>query len=529
MRKIIITAAAVLLAATGAAIPLSPKASAAYADGESATDITSSSSYHDLCLLFNAGDFSTFSPFTQTYKEGRKHDYFDCVAMRPYGTDVYLYFYFDNRGDSGRLKWTQSSSYRAAIHAESESGYAATGYFDLSLVGNPYRSGDEYLLKYVARDVFDEITVGDRMGVCAFAFGKAKDDGIDDGWSFDFAEQINFTYDDANYDITAKLWGDASKMVTFTESSCVPMIVKDDVWRSGLSTAVPGYYVSGSWSACDEVFFYFFDADKDFDNLLSIDVSYNLVTYRQSAVYYETATVSNPNGAVTSEIHHDVPDSVDFQSMNEYTSEHIYKTVKQGEFDIRQNYHSLWDGFLGLNIGASYPFKFQNIYDVKRAAGDSDSPEVRNWIETYGRKEDGKLFQWAVVVDRQQRSWVGNYWDVSPWYYFFTNSKKYERDFQAHAIHGLTGIKMSVMQDGKQLEWNIFTQPIDSKPGKYIEDHSFTLSEILIAVRKRNSGLANFILCAYYGACALVIALVSFVVIKTGRKTPKPVKGKRSK
>ncbi len=499
----------------------------ARAASSGATDITTSSAWHDLCLLFNDGDFSTYSPFADTYRADRRLDYFDVLAVRPYSNDLYIYCYFNNDNQEG-VRFEAGKTYSAGLHAEKKSGFAITDSFPLRVVGSAYRNGTEYLVKFAADDVYPSASVGEEL---SFAVLNVAEGEEVHSWSIDVYYHQTFSYLDARYDITTKIWGETSNVVEVIKPMSKPMLIDTESYAGG-AQLFPGGAIVGDDQPTIELFGYFFDLSVSFEKLTHLDLYYNMIEYEKEAVH--RMTVYNMQTGVWSTIYWQIPEDTKFDWTKEQGNPKAYKSeyrrvdvYDDEQWHITETERSQWTGFLGLDFDHSWTTHVDKIIDLKRGISAVQDVDVRNWLLGNAKKDDGSLYQYAVFFDEELREWTGQETRSTS----NVGSRTFYQNYVAHEAHGLLTMRLTETKStGEQIEWNAFAQPVDSQPGTYKTPHEFTPNEWLIAFTKRNdqSWLKGLILGAYYVLCAALTILLGVLIANAGAYRA-PVTKKRRK
>ena len=95
-RNLIIAASAVFLISAAFVSSMADQAIMAEASEGTVTDMTTSSAYHDLCLLYHDGDFKDYYPFLDDsiVRADSRFSQYQMICSRPYGEDLYTYWYF---------------------------------------------------------------------------------------------------------------------------------------------------------------------------------------------------------------------------------------------------------------------------------------------------------------------------------------------------------------------------------------------------------------------------------------------------
>lgn len=471
------------------------------ARAESATDITSSNAYHDVCILFNGGDFQTFSPFG-TKKgeplEGKsgidtfwKVPYFRFLTGRPYKNDLYLYFYFDDANQSG-FTFDKDGKYGINAHMFKKNGdeiaWSKEGNFSLTPVGDQYHVGTEWLAKFVVTGAFPTADKGDTYLYEIDAFGTEDPKGAKlAGDVFEFSSAQEFSYENANYDITSTLWGDKSKTVSVTKAEARPMEVEE-----GTTVRLPGYQ---GWTArsgghdVDEFHALFFDLDRSPEEILSLDLSYTMIEYDKEALRYEDKfSMSNAYGHSTAE--YEIPSGAEYvEGDSVLNKKRVYKTISANTKQIaEQNVQFTdWSGSAIANWKALTDYAFGRTHRVKtmwpsivqnKTASVSCNPSTAQWIGENGRKGDGTQYQYTVFFDSTVSSWDKESRKEQKGWWVTTMYKTYWYATH-HTAQGIVMLKMTVRDEkGKTLDWNVFMQPVNELPGTRREGRDYSVNDM---------------------------------------------------
>jgi len=509
------------------------------------TDITASNPWWDLCLLYNKGDPDGFNAFSRCVRGDRRYDCFQYICSKPYQSDLYSYFYFDNDNtfdfaysDAESDKYTVLAS--VARKEGSAVAWSNRANYSMKKIGTSYNVGTRFIIKYKIEGIFKDATASS-------TFDFALDSIWASGTSlFDISSEQTFTYTDDQYDMTTQLWGTKSKVVTMTKEEARPMTVREvssDPWVIGIA---PGGLMSVS-SDYYEDHFVFYDLDRydEINQLLSIDFYYTMVTYYvYDLKWYDQPNTSldgnHSNGGV---YYLDVPLNINYEAGGTQEAQCASKGYPT-EFEQKKS-HSYYyndDGTKhtvdNVEVNKTWSVPFQHTYTYTRhipqiidnSTLDSSVQDVntRSWLQNNAKKSDGSMYQFSTCFDITKREWVGPETKVEPdwWHKFWGESTNYFSVARCHTAQGIIASKMTLVnQEGEQLEWNIFSQSVNEQADVPSAPHSPTdataaINEMLIAFNKQNKGwLVTLAVIGYYVVCSAIAIAIVILVAGSGSQT----------
>ena len=407
------------------------------------------------------------------------------------------------------------------------------------MVGEPYHVGNQWLLKFAARNVFPNPKVGESFGYQLFEFGKSADGGIDQNWRYSVNEKQLFSYDDDQYDITSSIWGDKTSVVSITKSDAYPLVAHKNV--SG------NWEDSGNW----EMHGLYFDLDRSPDYIKHIDIEYQMVEYYVSALHNYNGWTEGNIEACTLPVYINhgplrVPDSPSYTPENEIEKKYegteyatkvtpMHKDIYASDtIDFTQAKNNFFGGWFGIPKQTVYTTHAQSIIEIGKTQIDDEN--MRDWVNKNCVKKDGSNYQYAVFYDLTSEEWTDEVVEYKKTGSFFSKKEEYYKLVRCHTSQGVYITKMTVMEGLEELEWNAFMQPVNEKPGVVIGDHEFTIGEMLIAWGKANKPwLRNIVMVAYVLVCTLLVGGLSYRLLTGGTKEAKTAvverkpRGKKSK
>jgi hypothetical protein len=501
----------------------------------SATDITASSPWWDLCLLYNGGDANTFNAFSQCVRGDGRYGFFQLAAARPYKTDLYLYFYVDVDNGAGfsydaasaAYAVTASSATKGSDGKVSSSSLATKA---LTMVGKPYNVGTQYLSKYVIPGLFPSASSGSTFDVALGTFGTVSDSAYSALFQLDYEQ--TFTYTDDQYDITTQLWGDKASTVSLVAEDAQPMTVKENTAEmdNSILSGFLGGSVLGSSSGYYEDHFVFFDLDRDPDEILAVDFYYTMVEYYKEAVYMSMGRLGDQDWVFYDTPVGDAAKYAASDGINKTYAPTMTKRIANCQmYDAGTSKVHTIDN---VETGSSWlpPFSVSytrhipqiiNLSTVDESVGDSSTA---SWLKGHAVKSDGSLYQYAVCVEATERSWHGKSTRTTTDYLwgFIPTQDDWWALYQSHTAQGIVSGKMTVIADGKQLEWNTFSQATNEKPDAPADSHTYTFNELLVAMAKSGwSWIVAIIMAAYWVVASLAVLGLTVLIAGSGSQTVK--------
>ena len=531
LRFVLATAATLIISAASAISIVDDAIMVSAAESEATvTDITTSSAYHDVCLLFHDGKFDDYYPFKDDsiIRSDSRFKQYQMLACRPYGEDLYTYWYFNTLP-------SDSPDHVFDIVVKSAAKYQIRCYFEIATsknnvkyqsdsvdlvnaetVGEPYHIGSEWLVKLKIENAFPNISVGDS--------GSAQIFGIKSSTWGDLElpeeKQQTFRYEDSQYDITAKLWGDKSKTVAVTKAEARPaLFAKWDMDTSGFFYTTPTIKDYGY----SEVHTLFFDLDRDPSEIIHMDLNYVMIEFYSEGLY----TTDERVGEVWRTAVHQVPEGAKYVPGNSIETEYegtafstkktvIHKDVyKDDSFSVEQVHKNAFGGWFGTLPETTYEKEFQSRIIAMNPNGANmidfveQDQEFKEWLTTYGAKEEGDLYEYAVFFDVTDSSWTNKLTRKDWW-----DNKQYAL-YSAHTAQGIVSTRMTVKNELELEDWNVFMQPVNEKPGTKVKTHNFTLNDFWISIAKNNlAWVKNLAMTGYVAVTALLTLIITLAILK---------------
>lgn len=501
------------------------------------TDITTSDPFHDLVLIYLNGNMADFKGPSDFLRKNRPNDFFQICGFRPYGNDLYIYAYFDNSSKifPGFSRTTDYYALLTVIERGSGNSIASqeTDEFRLTEVGTRWHSGAQgnggpyYFVKFKAENVFSDDSSGKYYDIIMSSLGNLS--GGSYAPLYDVEEEYSFSYDDENYDITAKWW--ANEAVIMDPTKGVVRLVKENSgsYWDGISmryvSLTTGYY---------EDYFLFFDLSRTPDQIISIDFYYTEVTFYGSALKeYRNNGTSDISKLGQS---YNVPEEFSYEPGNEIELKYAgtewatktvqrFKTVKSSEPAVKHSQRvKTW----------LPPFSIQRtvetkgIINLRSLPASMQDEDQRNWLT-----ENGAGYHYAALIGNSVCDWTSKLDRESTYYsplfpeVWNTRTDRFYL-YEAHSALNTYALKMVVKDEqGKEASWNVFNHGVDIVDHVTMETHSATLQEWLVAVGKTANGwLVNVILAAYALLSIALLVGELYIVIKFNDKSKKNIPDK---
>lgn len=549
LRFALATAATLIICAASAISIVDDAIMASAAESEATvTDITTSSAYHDVCLLFHDGKFDDYYPFKDDsiIRSDSRFKQYQMLACRPYGEDLYTYWYFNTLP-------SDSPDHVFDIVVKSAATYQIRCYFEIATsknnvkyqsdsvdlvnaatVGEPYHIGSEWLIKLKIEDAFPNISVGDS--------GSAQIFGIKSSTWGDLElpeeKQQTFRYEDSQYDITAKLWGDKSKTVAVTKAEARPaLFAKWDEARPGslleaLFTNPPTIEELGY----GEVHTLFFDLDRDPSRILHMDLHYVMIDYYSEGLYgykmdnNDAFWIGNHTATYTP---CQIPEGTEYVPGNSIETEYkgtqyatkqtvVHKDLYADDsFSVATVHKNAFAGWFGIPENTTFDKKFQYSIISMNPGGApmldlvEEDEGFKEWLQTYGKKEDGEMYEYAAFFDVTNSSWTSKTTRESVSKQFPITTTKYYRLYSSHTAQGIVSTRMTVKNELEIEDWNVFMQPVNEKPGTKVKTHNFTLNDFWIPITKNNlAWVKNLAMTGYVAVTALLTLIITLAILK---------------
>jgi len=415
-------------------------------------DITTSDAFTDLRIL-TGGDLD-FNPLVNPktaidLNKNTKYPNFLFITGKPYAADLYLYFSFVNYPFG--FNW-QANATNYAIEAAFGTGNETTPTFStcsLTQVGNAANYGNTHFAKYVVRNAFSNTAIGAENYYAINSFGTVANATY--FRTFDVQSRMTFSYSDSTFDMVADFYKPA---VAVVKNKLVRQYQKLDV----------GAYLAGEddgASGLTEMDFGLFnlDAGIPIDRLLSINVSYNYLTYTREGYY---------------------------SSQGLYDDHPHYYCVPTGMYDesdakcklVSNSAHSEWISAtdtvtvtLSTGVGLILPWwitqvdhTFKKLIDLDNP-GDIDSVELaalQKMSVSADAKGDTTRRRFAFLAQTNDRTWTGKlYPDPNWWAATFNGS--YWKSALCHNAEGDMVQRVIFMSNGIVYDYNAFdtwTEPV---------------------------------------------------------------------
>ena len=553
LRFVLATAATLIISAASAISIVDDAIMVSATESEATvTDITTSSAYHDVCLLFHDGKFDDYYPFKDDtiVRSDSRFKQYQMLACRPYGEDLYTYWYFNTLP-------SDSPDHVFDIVVKSAATYQIRCYFEIASsknnikyqsdavdlvnavnVGEPYHIGSEWLIKLKIENAFPNISVGDS--------GSAQIFGIKSSTWGDLElpeeKQQTFRYEDAEYDITAKLWGDKSKTVAVTKAEARPALFPK--WDE----AVPGSLLERTFTNAPDISEYgygevhtlFFDLDRDPSRILHMDLHYVMIEYYSEGLF--DRTIDNNNNIFIDHYanyyRYQVPEGTEYVPGNSIEREYagtqyatkqtvVHKDLYADDsFSVATIHKNAFAGWFGIPENTTYNKEFAYSIISMNPGGApmldlvEEDEGFKEWLQTYGKKEDGELYEYAAFFDVTDSSWTSKEtreewsYDGPQWLWGTEMCLSY-RLYSAHTAQGIVSTRMTVKNELEIEDWNVFMQPVNEKPGTKVKTHNFTLNDFWISITKNNlAWVKNLAMTGYVAVTALLTLIITLAILK---------------
>jgi len=488
----------------------------------STTDVTTSNVWWDLCLLYNGGTVNGFNPFSKCLRGDRRFESFQYIGAKPYREDLYLYFYFDNKNTDGFAYDPAALLYAADVSTV----YSASGSVGgctsepkaLSMVGTPYNVGTQYLTKYKVAGVFAGAGSGSSFDFTVGSFGINAAGGYVD--LYDVNEEMSFTYTDDQFDITAQIWGNKTTTVALTHEAAPIMFLKtndpliDDkvLGPAWFTSPTDGYY---------ELHWLFFDLDRTPDQIIGLDVYYNEVTFYKVAASEFYTVYADPGFHLLTYLP-PVGESDGAFDASKDKYETVAKSTRAYSYDTDElgNYTSVHT-FDPVTTGQTWmpPFQLKYTHHIPQIVSvgtpQIEDDSARSWIRDNAKKADGTSYSYGVLIEQTERQWKGvDHVDGNEWIPFY--GKTTYSKAECHTLQGIITGKMTVICDGKTLQWNTFSQAVNGYPGTVAPSHSITVQEMLVKLIKTVAPFGIAVIMAIWAIFWVAVCLLVGWAFVTG-------------